>query len=425
MGRSLRLLIDRGGPEPAETFFDFVYQPLFTDGRVTGIAAVCFEVTALAKARRDAELANRAKDEFLAMLGHELRNPLAPILTALQLMELRGVAGAERERQIIGRQVKHVVRLVDDLLDVSRITRGRVELHTQPLELSEVVTKAIDIAAPLIEDRRHTLHVDVPMGLRIEGDIARLSQVFANLLNNAAKYTEAGGTIRVAARSADGNVEATVADTGLGIPSDLLPRVFELFVQERQDSHRTKGGLGIGLAIVRSLVAAHRGTVRAASAGHGKGATFTVTLPAATSAHVTTAASAAVAAPSAPGRRVLLVDDNEDAAATLADSLRTLGHQVVVAHDGPAALARVRAFQPDVALLDIGLPVMDGFELAERLRDECGLPHLMLIAITGYAQAVDRKRTAEKGFHEHLAKPIDVQHVDAILRRSASESTAV
>jgi CheY-like chemotaxis protein len=155
------------------------------------------------------------------------------------------------------------------------------------------------------------------------------------------------------------------------------------------------------------------------------GATFTVTLPAATSAHVTTAASAAVAAPSAPGRRVLLVDDNEDAAATLADSLRTLGHQVVVAHDGPAALARVRAFQPDVALLDIGLPVMDGFELAERLRDECGLPHLMLIAITGYAQAVDRKRTAEKGFHEHLAKPIDVQHVDAILRRSASESTAV
>jgi signal transduction histidine kinase len=424
VGRSVKVLLDRGGASPVETFFDFVYQPLFEDDRATGIAIVCFEVTELAKARREAELASRAKDEFLAMLGHELRNPLAPILTALQLMDLRGITGAERERRIIERQVKHVVRLVDDLLDVSRITRGMVQLHKQPVELSDVVAKAIEIAEPAIEDRRHTLVVDVAAGLTIDADAARFAQVFANLLNNAAKYTDPGGTIRISARLAGAQVEVAVSDNGIGIAPGMLPHVFELFAQERQDVQRAKGGLGIGLAIVRSLVQAHGGSVDASSAGHGRGATFRVTLPAA-AAPTGTSRTPPPAKRTAlrTGHRVLLVDDNQDAAALLADSLRALAYDVVVAHDGPAALAAARTFHPDVALLDIGLPVMDGFELADRLRRECGLDRLTLIAVTGYAQELDRRRSAASGFDEHLAKPIDVHELDAVIRRAASNAS--
>jgi len=425
VGRSAPLMLDRGGAQPEETFFDFVYQPLTEDGRVTGIAVVCFEVTELAKARRDAELANRAKDEFLAMLGHELRNPLAPILTALQLMNLRGVSGAERERQIIERQVKHVVRLVDDLLDVSRITRGIVQLRKERLRFPEVITKAIEIASPSIEGRRHTLQVDFAGGLEVDGDAARLGQVFANLLNNAAKYTDPGGTIRVRTERVGDTVQVDVSDTGRGIALEMLPRVFDLFMQERQDLDRAQGGLGIGLAIVRSLVEAHGGAVRVQSAGKGCGATFTVTLPLATSATSTRPIDPPTApAAATPGSRILLVDDNHDAAMVLADSLRALGHDVLVAHDGPTALVVVAEYRPQVALLDLGLPVMDGFELAERLRGESGLNDLTLVAVTGYAQEVDRQRTAASGFDLHLAKPIDVHQLDTFIRTSIENSTS-
>jgi CheY-like chemotaxis protein len=337
-------------------------------------------------------------------------------------MELRGVTGADRERQIIERQVKHVVGLVDDLLDVSRITRGMVELRKETLELSDTVAKAIEMAAPAIEDRRHTLIVDAPTGLIVDGDGARLAQVFSNLLNNAAKYTDPGGTIRIGARRVDARLEVEVSDNGSGIAPDMLPHVFDLFAQERQSINRARGGLGIGLAIVRSLVQAHGGSVRAASAGRGSGASFIVALPAAASTQVSTTEAAAMTTVHVPGRRLLLVDDNEDAAALLAESLRRLGHEVIVTHDGPGALATVQTFHPDVALLDLGLPVMDGFELAERLRNDCGLHDLTLIAISGYARETDRRRTAEKGFHEHLAKPIDVRRLDAIIRRAPSES---
>jgi signal transduction histidine kinase len=425
VGRSAQVMIDRGGAQRDETFFDFVYQPLTEDGRVIGLTAVCFEVTELAKARRAAELANRAKDEFLAMLGHELRNPLAPILTALQLMNLRGVTGAERERQIIERQVKHVVRLVDDLLDVSRITRGMVQLRKERLRLADVVTKAIEIASPSIEDRRHTLQVDFHGGLEVDGDAARLAQVFANLLNNAAKYTDPAGTIRVRTERVGDAVQVHVTDTGRGIAPEMLPRVFDLFMQERQDLGRVQGGLGIGLAIVRSLVEAHGGSVRAESMGRGKGATFTVTLPLAISAAPIRSVDppAAVFAP-APGSRILLVDDNHDAATVLADSLRELGHDVLVAHDGPTALVAVAEYRPQIALLDLGLPVMDGFELADRLRGESGLSDLTLIAVTGYAQEVDRRRTAASGFDLHLAKPIDVHQLDTFIRASTENSAS-
>jgi signal transduction histidine kinase/DNA-binding response OmpR family regulator len=416
VGRSLRLLLDRGGSEPDETFFDFVYQPLFENGRVSGIAAVCFEVTELAKARRAAEAANLAKDEFLAMLGHELRNPLAPILTALQLMNLRGLTGGERERSIIERQVKHVVGLVDDLLDVSRITRGKVQLRREYVEIADVMAKAIEMTSPAIEERRHTLQVDVPRGIATDGDSARLAQVFGNLLTNAAKYTEPGGVIRVTATRQDGQVMVRVSDTGRGIAAEMLPHVFDLFVQGRQDSQRAQGGLGLGLAIVRSLVEAHGGSVAATSAGPGAGATFTVWLPAATTAVALASPRALVAPVATGGCRVLLVDDNEQGAELLADSLRALGYTVEVAFDGPMALRKVRTFGPDVALLDLGLPVMDGFELAERLRVDCGLTRVPFIAITGYAQELDRQRTATGGFRGHLAKPVDVHVVDEMIR---------
>ncbi len=417
VGRSVRVMVDRGGNEPEETFFDFVYQPLFEDGRVSGIAVVCFEVTDLAKARRSAEAANRAKDEFLAMLGHELRNPLAPILTALQLMNLRGLTGAERERNIIERQVKHVVGLVDDLLDVSRITRGKVQLRREYVELADVIAKAIEMTSPAIEERRHTLHVDVPRGVGTDGDQVRLAQVFGNLLTNAAKYTEPGGVIRVSAAREDADAVVRVSDTGRGIAPEMLPHVFDLFVQERQDSERAQGGLGLGLAIVRSLVEAHGGSVSAASHGTGAGSTFTVRLPTATPVHAAPAAVAAVRPAVANGAsRVLVVDDNKHAAELLADSLRALGYIVEVAFDGPSALDKVKTFVPDAALLDLGLPVMDGFELAERLRVDCGLHDVPFIAITGYAQELDRQRTATSGFRGHLAKPVDVHMVDEMIR---------
>jgi signal transduction histidine kinase len=417
VGRSLRLMLDRGEREREETFFDFVYQPLFEDGHVSGIAAVCFEVTELAKARRAAEEASRAKDEFLAMLGHELRNPLSPILTALQLMNLRGLTGAERERSIIERQVRHVVALVDDLLDVSRITRGAVQLRRQYVDVSDVIAKAIEMASPAIEERRHRLDVDVTRGIGTEADPSRLAQVFGNLLTNAAKYTDPGGAIRVSASREQEDVVVRVSDTGRGIAPEMLPRIFDLFVQERQDSHRAQGGLGIGLAIVRSLVEAHGGSVSATSAGKGAGATFTVRLPVAARRSDASEPARAVAPIVSNGTsRVLLVDDNEHGAELLADSLRALGYTVDVAFDGPAALQKARAAAPDVALLDLGLPVMDGFELAERLRKDCGLDRIPLIAITGYAQEVDRQRTASSHFRGHLAKPVDVHVVDEMIR---------
>jgi signal transduction histidine kinase/CheY-like chemotaxis protein len=416
-GRSLRIMIDRGEGEPVETFYDFVYQPLREGDTTTGVAVVSFDVTDLARARRDAEAANRAKDEFLAMLGHELRNPLAPILTALQLMQLRGVSGAERERLIIERQVKHVVGLVDDLLDVSRIARGKVHLRMTSLELAGVVAKAIEMTGPAIEERRHTLEVDVPTGLTVDGDPGRLAQVVANLLTNAAKYTEPDGTIRVSAAREGAHVVLRVSDNGRGIPTDILPRIFDLFVQERQDPERSQGGLGIGLAIVRSLVQAHGGVVHAESGGVGRGSTFTVTLPARlTPSPDLTPEPVAARRRNETGWRILVVDDNRDAASLLAESLSALGHTVDVAHDGPSALAAAALFQPHVALLDLGLPVMDGVELGERLRAEPGLDTILLIALTGYAQEIDRSRTSQAGFDGHLVKPVDVLEVDRLVR---------
>jgi PAS domain S-box-containing protein len=368
------------------------------------------------QARADAEVASRSKDEFLAMLGHELRNPLAPIVTALQLMRLRGDETLAKERTVIERQVHHLIRLVDDLLDVSRITRGKVELKRERIEIAEVVAKAIEMASPLIEQRQHRLTVDVPrQGLAVDADAVRLAQVVANLLNNAAKYTEPNGGIAVLAERDGGAVVLRIRDTGIGLSAEMLPRIFDLFVQERQAIDRAQGGLGLGLAIVRVLVELHGGTVEARSEGQGKGAELIVRLPAAEAGDRLAPASPArveTEIATLPGAlRVLVVDDNLDAAELLATSVQMMGHLARVAHDGPAGLRIAAELRPDVALLDIGLPVMDGYELARHLRELPGLESIRLIAVTGYSQEADRAEAAAAGFERHLVKPIRLEQL--------------
>ena len=378
------------------------------------------------EARLVAEQASRAKDEFLAMLGHELRNPLAPIVTALQLMKLRNSdTKSSREQQIIERQVQHMVRLVDDLLDVSRITKGKIELKRQHLDLSGVVAKSVEIASPLLEQRRHHFNVVVPpQPIFVDGDEARLAQVFANLLTNAAKYTEPGGHIEVVVRADGGDAIVEVSDDGVGIAPDLLPRIFDLFVQGYQSAERSIGGLGIGLSLVRSLVSLHGGEVTASSPGSGRGSTFAVRLAVVDQPQqrLSGEASRPLAVASTSARRVLVVDDNEDALELVSEVLRTFGHDVRTAADGAAALHMVRHFKPEVAILDIGLPVMDGYELAERIRSELGDGAPRLIALTGYGQPTDRVRSRQAGFASHLVKPIDAallrQEIEAPLQKS-------
>jgi CheY-like chemotaxis protein len=350
------------------------------------------------------------------MLGHELRNPLSPILTALQLMQLRAGDALREERAVIERQVRHMIRLVDDLLDVSRITRGKVELRKRRVELAEVVAKAIELASPLLEQRRHTLAVSVPArGLAVDGDEHRLAQILSNLLTNAARYTEPGGRVEVRGERRGGRAALSVRDTGVGIAPEMLPHIFDMFVQGERSFERSQGGLGLGLAIVRSLAQLHGGEVAARSEGPGRGSEFTVTLPLAPDDERTAPLPRVEAEVRVPGRRrVLVVDDNVDAAELLATALRLSGHDVRVAHDGPSALALAGDFPPEVAFLDLGLPVMDGFELGRRLRPLLAGRPLRIVAVSGYGQPVDRARSAEAGFDRHLVKPVDLAELLAL-----------
>jgi len=382
----------------------------------------------VSRARREAEAANRAKDEFLAMLGHELRNPLAPILTALQLMNLRGDKSNLHERTIIDRQVRHLMRLVDDLLDVSRIARGKIELRQETIDLADVVAAAVESTSPLLEKRNHHLTVDVPKGLRLHGDMSRLIQVVVNVLSNAAKYTEPRGDIHVAARGEGEHIELRVRDSGIGISAEMMPHIFEMFAQERQALDRASGGLGLGLTIVKSLVDLHGGTVEARSDGVGKGSEFVIRLPVAPSTSVernVTASDARDPMSVASGRRILVVDDNADAARLLADALETVGHHARVAFDGPAALDLAADFQPDAALLDVGLPLMDGYEVAGRLlATAAGGRRPILVAVTGYGHAGDRERSREAGFDAHVAKPVDVAQLIDLLDKLLAAAPA-
>ncbi len=430
VGRALPLTLHRGIDGTPEQFhLDFVFQPLLDHaGTIEGICAVIYEVTDLVSAREIAETANRTKDEFLAMLGHELRNPLAPILTALQLLRLRGVEGGDRERTIIERQVRHLVGLVEDLLDVSRITRGKVRLDPQPIEINAVVAKAIEQASPLLEQHQHILETDVPRtGLGVMADPTRLAQVVSNLLTNAAKYMLPGGHIRVAGHSEGAEVILSVRDSGIGIDAAMLPRVFDLFSQDHQAVDRAQGGLGLGLAIVRSLVALHGGSVSARSDGLGSGSEFIVRLPRVELPSLPVEDGARLqqrALAASSGVRVLVVDDNADAAETLADALTAAGHTTAVAHDGPTALRVAQQFRPHVALLDIGLPVMDGFELALNFQSvgAANRSRTRLVAVTGYGQEHDRRRSSAAGFDDHLVKPVDIEQVNQLIRRLADSS---
>jgi signal transduction histidine kinase/CheY-like chemotaxis protein len=390
------------------------------DGTVEVAVATFVDLTAEKAAMAAADEAGRAKDEFLAMLGHELRNPLAPIVTALHLMRLRSDGALERERAVIERQVSHLMRLVDDLLDVSRAARGGLRLERAPVELAVIVADAIEAAGPLIEERNQRLTVSVPRtGLVVNADSCRLAQVVTNLLNNAAKYTPPGGHITVSARGDGHSIALEVADDGVGIAPELLPRVFDPFTQGRQGLDRKEGGLGLGLAIARQLIVGHGGTIEARSAGPGRGTVIVVRLPHARlpSAHGAASDDVGIARSRGEARRVLVVDDNPDAADLLAEALTDAGHEVRTVGDGPSALQLIETFVPDIAFLDIGLPVMDGYELAGLLRRVPTLERTSLVAITGYAQDNDRQRALASGFAEHLTKPILLHRVLACIDR--------
>jgi signal transduction histidine kinase len=357
----------------------------------------------------------RRKDDFLAMLGHELRNPLAPIMTAVE--RLARNPSAAREQEVIERHTRHLVRLVDDLLDISRVTRGHVELRREPVSLASVLERALEIAAPLVARHRHALQVGPAAGITVQGDPFRLAQIFANLLTNAAKFTPPGGKIDVLVESpgGPGRVRITVRDNGRGIAPDQLGRIFEPFVQADRERDALSGGLGLGLAIVSNLVERHGGVISAHSAGRGQGATFSVELP-------------TVAPPALPpqppprpwppvaraGVRVLVVDDNVDIAELLSEALQDEGFQTAVAHDGHAALERWRSFVPHAAVLDVGLPDVDGYELARAFRSEHGAT-ATLIAATGYGRPQDRSRAAAAGFDCHFVKPVSVHDLVLVL----------
>jgi len=357
--------------------------------------------------------ANRTKDEFLAMLGHELRNPLSPIVTALQLMRMRGESAALREREIIERQVEHLVRLVDDLLDVARATRGQIELKCEQIEVAAPLKKAVEMASPLLAQRGHHLEVEIEAGLLWEGDAMRLAQVVSNLLTNAARYTEAGGQVKLQARRGDpGWLRIGVSDNGIGLAPDMLEQVFGLFFQGKRSVDRIEGGLGIGLALVKNIVELHGGHVEAHSAGLGQGSEFVVCLPLRSTGAVLEAANAAAAPAAAPGgQRIMVVDDNADAAEMLGLLLTAHGHRVEVFHDPAAALAAAPRLLPDLAVLDIGLPGMDGYQLAARMRTLLGAHPCRMVALSGYGQDADRLRSEAAGFAQHLVKPINPEQV--------------
>ena len=377
-------------------------------------AAVTLAATALHTASIEYERvqANRVKDEFLAMLGHELRNPLAPIVTALDLIHLKGAGDFSREHAVIGRQVDHLSRLVDDLLDITRITRDAVTLKLQTVNMRAALAEAIESVSPLIKEKRHRITLDAgALELPVSADPDRIRQVLVNLLINAAKYTEPGGSIGVVARLDANWVSISIQDNGIGIPAELLPRVFDLFEQGSTGSQRARGGLGIGLAIVKKLVSLHRGLVTAKSEGLGLGSTFVLELPLALKAQPAHAPAQVMTGIVSEGLRVLVVDDNADALDTMETFLNLYGFEVLAARDPQEALKIATAFNADVYVLDIGLPGMDGYQLAEKLRQLHGLDtrSARFIALTGYGQAADKARALAAGFDAHFAKPAEVE----------------
>jgi signal transduction histidine kinase/ActR/RegA family two-component response regulator len=356
------------------------------------------------------QTADRRKDEFLAMLAHELRNPLAPIRNSVMMMKVKPLADPHLEwaRDVVDRQVDHMARLLDDLLDVSRITRNKLELRKARVSLRQIIDAAVETSRPLIEAAGHELSIDVPAEpLYLDADALRLAQVFANLLNNSAKYTPQGGRIRLSATTAGSDVLVTVHDNGIGIPQEQLSHIFEMFMQTAASPHHTQGGLGIGLSLVRGLVEMHGGTVSVRSDGPAKGSEFTVSLPLAAATHETAAPAATPDLVERAARRIVVADDNRDAGETLGMMLSMAGHDVHIAYDGVQAIRLAAEIHPQVVLLDIGMPNMNGYEAAARIRSEPWGASILLIALTGWGQEKDRQRASEAGFDHHLVKPAD------------------
>jgi len=367
------------------------------------------------EALRDAD---RRKDEFLATLAHELRNPLAPIRNTLHILRLAesGNSATKQICEMMERQVGHLVRLVDDLMEVSRITRGKIELRMEPVEVAAIIRSAVEASRPLIDESRHQLAISVPPEpLIILGDSVRLSQVVSNLLNNAAKYMDEGGQIWLGAKKLGDHVVLSVRDTGIGIPPEMLPEIFKMFTQVDRAKRQAQGGLGIGLALVRTLVEMHGGEVEAHSLGVGQGSEFSIRLPLSKVTSASSRDAASTRTPVLPNHRVLVVDDNRDGAQSLGLLLKLLGAEVQVVHDGAAALEIIPSYAPTVVLLDIGMPGMDGYEVARRIRERPEGRDLMLIALTGWGQEADRQRTSQAGFDHHLLKPADIAALESLL----------
>jgi len=421
---------DRGPPEHYEWRLERITLPDGARGLVCYFRDISTHVaarTAVEESREALKEADRRKDEFLATLAHELRTPLAPIHNALQILRLAGrdgaVAGSVHD--MMERQVNHMVRLVDDLMEVSRITRGKIDLRRQRVDLAAVVGSAVETTRPLIDAAGHALTVDLgDEPLELDADPVRLAQVFGNVLNNAAKYTPNGGQITLRAERRGSHVVVSVRDNGTGIRPDVLVRVFDPFVQGERSYNRSQGGLGIGLTLARSIVVLHGGTIEASSAGLGKGSEFTVRLP----LLLPVVESAPVESTRPPtriaGQRVLIVDDNVDAAESLGVLLRCLGAEVVTVHDGPAALEAMRSEKPAAAVLDIGMPGMDGYEVARRARAEPDGADITLIALTGWGNDEDRRRSREAGIDHHLVKPVDLHVLEDLLAATATRAAA-
>jgi PAS domain S-box-containing protein len=401
--------------------YEYIFVPVIGEnGEVEAVAGTTRDVTDRTRAEEALRNAHRRKDEFLATLAHELRNPLAPIRNSLQILKMPRVDAptARQTTDMMERQVDHLVRLVDDLLDVSRVMSGKIELRREPVELATVVARAVETAQPLIEVQGHKLELSLPPeSLLIDADPVRLAQVVGNLLTNSAKYTESNGHIWLAAQREDGKAVLRVRDNGIGIAPDMLPHVFDLFVQAGHSSTKAHGGLGIGLTLVKNLIELHQGSVEAHSAGLGQGCEFVVRLPLMAPRRQQPVEENGGRSQDTPisGHRLLVVDDNQDAASSLAMLLRLHGHDVRVANDGALAIEAAQAFHPDVVFLDLGMPGMDGYEVARRMRKMPELQNTILAALTGWGQKEDRRRTQEAGFDHHLVKPPEPKALEKLL----------
>jgi PAS domain S-box-containing protein len=399
-------------------------------GKITAWAGINLDISRQKHVERELRETDRRKDEFLATLAHELRNPLAPIRNSLEILKMPRIdpSVARQTREMMERQVHHLVRLVDDLIDVSRVMRGKIDLRTERIELATVIARAIETAQPLIDASSHRLELEVPPdALFVQADPVRLAQVVGNLLTNAARYTDANGTIRLSAVRENGDAVLSVRDNGIGIAPDMLRSIFELFVQADHGSSRSTSGLGVGLTLVAKLVELHGGSVVARSDGIGRGSEFTVRLPLVDAVQLHTGkldpAGESATSPSGSGMRLLVVDDNGDAAESLAMLLRMRGHDVRVANDGHTALELAVAEVPDLVFLDIGMPGMDGCEVARRMRAQSTLRGVVLAALTGWGQLEDRRRTADAGFDHHLVKPIEPALLERLLAEARRASS--